>query len=47
MLNFQGFGALIQILPIILKGYGGVFAVTLVIVIAVKILSAATAKKQK
>lgn len=43
MLNFDLF---MQVLPILGKGYGGVFLVTLAIVIAVKILSAATSKKK-
>jgi len=43
MLNFDLF---VETLPILGKGYGGVFLVTLAIVIAVKILSAATTRKK-
>jgi Na+-transporting methylmalonyl-CoA/oxaloacetate decarboxylase gamma subunit len=42
MLNFELFT---EVLPILAKGYGGVFAVTVVIVFAVKILSSLTKKK--
>jgi len=43
MLNFDLF---VETLPILGKGYGGVFLVTLAIVIAFKILSAATTRKK-
>ena len=41
----RGLDLFVEILPILGKGYGGVFAVTVAIVIAVKVLSAATKKK--
>ena len=41
MLNFDLF---LEVLPILGKGYGGVFAVTVAIVVAVKILSLITKK---
>ncbi len=39
------FDTFLETLPIIAKGYGGVFAVTIVIILMVKFLSAITAKK--
>ena len=43
MLNFDAF---LETLPIIGRGYGGVFAVTIVVILMVKLLSVATSKKK-